>query len=217
MNLYMEINHTKRFMFSVLATTVVFTQLIGCSSSNITNSESSTIEAPADKIDTEVNGASGEIAYPNTPESKKQVVPDDKQPPVDVVYNEEYDTNKDGSIDIDEWNEWVKKHPEDTNKDMSVTEPEKKAYEESKKPTTSTKPSTSSGSTPSGSKTTSGGKASSGTTTQKPTTPAKPSTTDDYDEAAMEKWLEEQGQGGPKGDPEGTGSVIIDDSIRVDY
>lgn len=63
MNLYMEINHTKRFMFSVLATTVVFTQLIGCSSSNITNSESSTIEAPADKLTTDTNSSRKMVCF----------------------------------------------------------------------------------------------------------------------------------------------------------
>ncbi|WP_169008433.1 hypothetical protein [Faecalispora jeddahensis] len=181
----------------------------------LTTTEYATIEAPADKVDTDVKES--QTVYEATPESEKQVVPEDKQTPVDVVYNEEYDTNKDGSIDIDEWNEWVKKNPADANKDMVITETEKKAYEESKKPTTSSKPSTSSGSTSSGSKTTSGGKASSGTTTQKPTTPTQPSTDDDYDEAAMEKWLEEQGQGGPAGDPNNGGGFVDDDSVKVDY
>lgn len=114
----------------MLAATMIFS-LSGCTGNQAVSSSSTYIEEVSSAVVSE-------------PESSAPVV---KTPPVDVVYNEEYDTNKDGSIDIDEWNVWVKDHPEDTNKDMVAPE-EKQKYEDSQKPAVSSKPSTSSSSKP---------------------------------------------------------------------
>ena len=139
----------------------------------LTNTEYATIEAPADKIDTEVNADAGEI----TAKAPEPIV---EQPPVAVIYNEKADTNSDGTISKTEWEAWVKANPADTNKDLVITDQERKVYSDSQKPAASSssassktetkKPSTSSGSNSSGKTSTSSGSS----TTKKPTTSTKP-------------------------------------------
>lgn len=160
----------------------------------LTNTEYATIEAPADAISAE---ASTNTEVATAPIEDKPLV---EQPPVAVIYNEKADANNDGTISKTEWEAWVKDNPADTNKDLVITDTEKKIYEDSQKPTTSTKPS--SGSTTSGGsgKTSSGstsGKTSSGSTGKtetKPTAPAKP-TQPSRDEVTDDNILEKAGQG----------------------
>lgn len=68
-------------------------------------------------------------------------------PPVEVTYDRQYDTNKDGVIDKAEWEAYVATHPEDLNKDMVYTVDESEKYEaqqqqEQQKPEQTTSPST---------------------------------------------------------------------------
>ena len=61
-----------------------------------------------------------EPADTSTPESEKET--NFGEPPVPVIYDIANDSNKDGAISKEEWEDWVAKHPEDKNQNMDLTD-----------------------------------------------------------------------------------------------
>ena len=61
-----------------------------------------------------------EPADTSTPESEKET--NFEEPPVPVIYDIANDSNKDGAISKEEWEDWVAKHPEDKNQNMDLTD-----------------------------------------------------------------------------------------------
>ena len=141
-------------------------------------------------------------------------------PPVEVFYNKDYDFDGDWTISKEEWEQWCKDHPEDTNKNMTLKDEQEAAQqqqqqqtqvpdtsgnpdpgsEETTKPSTSTpstsKPSTSTPSTskPSTNTPSTGGNTSSGnqTTTPDNSTSESGQLTQEEKED-LNNWAEENG------------------------
>lgn len=101
-----------------------------------------------------------EPADTSTPESEKET--NFEEPPVPVIYDIANDSNKDGAISKEEWEDWVAKHPEDKNQNMDLTDD---VVIETPTPEPTPNPGTSSGNN------NSGGTTSGGGTTTTPSTP----------------------------------------------
>lgn len=150
-------------------------------------------------------------------------------PPVEVFYNKDYDFDGDWTISKEEWEQWCKDHPEDTNKNMTLKDEQEAAQqqqtqvpdtsgnpdpgsEETTKPSTSTpstsKPSTSTPSTskPSTSTPSTGGNTSSGnqTTTTPDNSTSESGQLTEQEEEQVNDWAEENG-----GYYDGSGGLIL--------
>lgn len=140
-------------------------------------------------------------------------------PPVEVFYNKDYDFDGDWTISKEEWEQWCKDHPEDTNKNMTLKDEQEAAQQQQTQvPDTSgnpdpgseetTKPSTSTPSTskPSTSTPSTGGNTSSGnqTTTTPDNSTSESGQLTEQEEEQVNDWAEENG-----GYYDGSGGLIL--------
>lgn len=139
--------------------------------------------ATSDNADNSQDSSTPAVTEPVDASNQTQEV---ELPPVEVFYNKDYDFDGDWTISKEEWEQWCKDHPEDTNKNMTLKDEQEAAQQQQQQqtqvPDTSgnpdpgseetTKPSTS---TPSTSK-----PSTSTPSTSKPSTstPSTPSTDD---------------------------------------
>ena len=173
----------------------------GATSDNADNSQDTSTPAVTEPVDTS-----------NQTEEEEKATLEVELPPVEVFYNKDYDFDGDWTISKEEWEQWCKDHPEDTNKNMTLKDEQEAAQqqqqqqtqvpdtsgnpdpgsEETTKPSTSTpstsKPSTSTPSTskPSTSTPSTGGNTSSGNTSSGNQTTT--STDDDWTEQDQQEW-----------------------------
>ena len=123
--------------------------------------------APKEEVPEDTNTpAVTEPADTSTPESEKET--NFEEPPVPVIYDIANDSNKDGAISKEEWEDWVAKHPEDKNQNMDLTDDvviETPTPEPTPNPGNNNSGGTSSGGGTSGGNNNSGGTSSGGGTT----------------------------------------------------
>lgn len=75
-------------------------------------------------IDNDYYDVDGNIRVPDEVVTVPEPEIDYEPAPVDIIYNPEADTNDDGHITKDEWQDWVDAHPEDLDQDLVITEAE---------------------------------------------------------------------------------------------
>lgn len=158
----------KKILFLAMAICLVF--MTACTDSGKEAEPISTPEPPP------VVTPTPEPTPTATPEPTPESTPTIELPPVETTYNPAADLNSDGHVDKAEWEKWVAAHPEDTNKDLVISDAEKEAANPSKpsggntqKPADTQKPSGGNTSKPTNPPATS--KPSGGGNTSKPTTP----------------------------------------------
>lgn len=185
--------------------------------------------ATSDNADNSQDSSTPAVTEPVDASSQTQEV---ELPPVEVFYNKDYDFDGDWTISKEEWEQWCKDHPEDTNKNMTLKDEQEAAQqqqqqqtqvpdtsgnpdpgsEETTKPSTSTpstsKPSTSTPSTskPSTSTPSTGGNTSSGnqTTTTPDNSTSESGQLTEQEEEQVNDWAEENG-----GYYDGSGGLIL--------
>lgn len=170
--------------------------------------------ATSDNADNSQDTSTPAITEPVDASSQTQEV---ELPPVEVFYNKDYDFDGDWTISKEEWEQWCKDHPEDTNKNMTLKDEQEAAQqqqtqvpdtsgnpdpgsEETTKPSTST-PSTSkpSTSTPSTSKPSTSTPSTSGNTSSGNQTTTPDNSTSESGQLTQEEkedlnnWAEENG------------------------
>lgn len=182
----------------------------GATSDNSDNSQDTSTPTVTEPVDTR-----------NQTEEEEKAALEVELPPVEVFYNKDYDFDGDWTISKEEWEQWCKDHPEDTNKNMTLKDEQEAAQqqqqqqtqvpdtsgnpdpgsEETTKPSTSTpstsKPSTSTPSTskPSTSTPSTGGNTSSGnqTTTTPDNSTSESGQLTQEEKEDLNNWAEENG------------------------
>lgn len=91
----------------------------GATSDNAANSQDTSTPAVTEPVDTS-----------SQTEEEEKVALEVELPPVEVFYNKDYDFDGDWTISKEEWEQWCKDHPEDTNKNMTLKDEQEAAQQQ---------------------------------------------------------------------------------------